>query len=199
MVGATATVSSPDDLTAKARIRNAALDLFAEHGERGTSMRAVASAADVTVGLLVHHYGTKDGLREAVESHIVALFADAISSVPAALPARDVVAARDAAVAEMLRTTPAVVDYLRRALLGAPGHSGDVLGKLTALTAEQVELLREEGLVSTRHSVTEQVIITMVRQLGQLFLQPLVDRIIDEFGESSDGESKPELLVGIKD
>lgn len=199
MVGATATVSRPEDLTAKARIRIAALGLFAEHGENGTSMRAVASAAGVTVGLVVHHYGTKDGLREAVESHIVALFADAIASAPAGLPAREVVAARDAAVAEMLRATPAVVDYLRQALLGTPGHPGDLLGKLTTLTAEQVESLRGEGLVSTRHSVTEQVVITMVRQLGRLFLQPLVDRIIDEFGQSGDRESKPELVVGIKD
>lgn len=199
MVGTTATVSRPEDLTAKARIRIAALSLFAEHGESGTSMRAVASAAGVTVGLVVHHYGTKDGLREAVESYIVALFADAIASAPAALPAREVVAARDAAVAEMLKATPVVVDYLRRALLDAPGRPGDLLGKLTALTAEQVESLRGEGLVSTRHSVTEQVIITMVRQLGRLFLQPLVDRIIDEFGQSGDGENKPELVVGIKD
>ena len=54
------------DLTAKARIRNAALDLYAANGEDGTSLRTVATAAGVTVGLVVHHYGTKDGLREAV-------------------------------------------------------------------------------------------------------------------------------------
>ena len=54
------------DLTAKARIRNAALDLYASQGEDRTSMRAIAAAAGVTVGLLVHHYGTKDKIRDAV-------------------------------------------------------------------------------------------------------------------------------------
>lgn len=54
-----------DDLTAKARIRNAALDLFAAHGAEATSLRA--AAAGVTVGLIVHDYGTKEALREAVE------------------------------------------------------------------------------------------------------------------------------------
>ncbi|MFZ5871946.1 MAG: TetR family transcriptional regulator, partial [Actinomycetota bacterium] len=71
-----------DDITAKARIRNAALELFARDGVEGTSLRAVAAAAGVTVGLIVHHYGTKEALREAVELAIVEQFADAIASVP---------------------------------------------------------------------------------------------------------------------
>jgi len=54
------------DLTAKARIRNAALDLYASQGEDRTSMRAIAAAAGVTVGLLVHHYGTKDNIRDVL-------------------------------------------------------------------------------------------------------------------------------------
>ena len=37
--------ASDEDLTAKARIRNAALDLYAERGEDRVSMRAVAAAA----------------------------------------------------------------------------------------------------------------------------------------------------------
>ena len=71
-----------DDLTAKARIRNAALDLFAANGAEATSLRAVAAAAGVTVGLVVHHYGTKKALREAVELAIVEQFAQTIASVP---------------------------------------------------------------------------------------------------------------------
>ena len=41
--------ASDEDLTAKARIRNAALDLYAERGEDRVSMRAVAAAAGVAV------------------------------------------------------------------------------------------------------------------------------------------------------
>ena len=70
------------DLTAKARIRNAALELFAQFGEEGTSMRRIAEGAGVTVGLIVHHFGTKARLREEVELHIVDLFTEAIASVP---------------------------------------------------------------------------------------------------------------------
>ena len=58
----------PDaDLTARARIRNLALEMFGRYGFERVSMRAVAEAAGCTVGLVQHHFGSKDGLRVAVE------------------------------------------------------------------------------------------------------------------------------------
>jgi TetR/AcrR family transcriptional regulator, regulator of cefoperazone and chloramphenicol sensitivity len=46
-------------------------------------MRAIAAAAGVTLGLLVHHYGTKDNIRDAVEELIVDHFRQAIAQAPA--------------------------------------------------------------------------------------------------------------------
>ncbi len=60
-----------DDLTARARIRDAALDLFAERGYRGASIRDVASAAGVSPGLVQHHFGSKEGLRSACDAHVL--------------------------------------------------------------------------------------------------------------------------------
>ena len=50
------------DLTANARIREAALELFAADGVAATSMRSVAAKAHVSPSLVVHHFGTKAGL-----------------------------------------------------------------------------------------------------------------------------------------
>jgi TetR/AcrR family transcriptional regulator, regulator of cefoperazone and chloramphenicol sensitivity len=61
-----------DDLTARARTRDAALVLFGEHGYRGTSIRDVARAAGVSPGLVQHHFGSKAGLREACDAHVLA-------------------------------------------------------------------------------------------------------------------------------
>jgi AcrR family transcriptional regulator len=105
------------DLTAKARIRNAALALFAENGPDAVSLRSVGAAAGVAHGLVVHHYQTKNGLQEAVEQYIIDRFAHALGEVPADLTAAEVARLRDAQVNEMLRAQPAIVDYMRRALL----------------------------------------------------------------------------------
>lgn len=189
-----------NDLTAKARIRNAALALYADYGEDATSMRAIADAAGVTVGLVVHHFKTKDGLRDAVEQRIVGLFAQAINQTPIEGTAAAVAAARDAAVARMLADNPAVIGYLRRAVLDATGHRGRVLEMLTKLAAEQVATLRRAGVASREQRDSSQTIGVMVRQLGQLFLQPMVDSMWTQLaGPDADEDDKPNLVVKVQE
>lgn len=50
----------------RARILQAALPLFAEHGFAGTSVRTLAAAADCNVATIAWHFGDKDGLYRAV-------------------------------------------------------------------------------------------------------------------------------------
>ncbi|MGL5443325.1 MAG: TetR/AcrR family transcriptional regulator, partial [[Mycobacterium] stephanolepidis] len=73
--------ATDEDLTAKARIRNTALDLYAQYGEERISLRAVASAAGVTLGLVQHHFKTKAGLRQAVDQLVVDYHVEALRSV----------------------------------------------------------------------------------------------------------------------
>jgi TetR/AcrR family transcriptional regulator, regulator of cefoperazone and chloramphenicol sensitivity len=63
---------SSEDLTARARIRDAAIDLFAERGFGPATIRDIAQAAGVSSGLLRHHFGSKDGLREACDEYAMA-------------------------------------------------------------------------------------------------------------------------------
>ncbi|WP_127499940.1 TetR/AcrR family transcriptional regulator [Actinoplanes solisilvae] len=55
------------DLTARARIRDAAIKLFAERGVDGATVRDIAQEAGVSSGLLRHHFGSKEGLRDACD------------------------------------------------------------------------------------------------------------------------------------
>ena len=59
-----------EDLTARARIREAALDHFARDGYDRTTIRAIAQTAGVSPGLLRHHYGSKEDLREACDHYV---------------------------------------------------------------------------------------------------------------------------------
>ncbi|TDD79241.1 TetR/AcrR family transcriptional regulator [Actinomadura rubrisoli] len=60
-----------EDLTARARIRDAALLRFAEHGMRGATYRGIAEAAGVSVGLVQHHFGSKEALRAACDAYVL--------------------------------------------------------------------------------------------------------------------------------
>jgi AcrR family transcriptional regulator len=65
-------VSSSADLTARARIRDAAITLFAERGVAAATVRDIAQAAGVSSGLLRHHFGSKEGLRDACDEYAMA-------------------------------------------------------------------------------------------------------------------------------
>lgn len=59
-----------EDLTARARIRDAAIECFGQHGF-GVSVRAIAEHAGVSPGLVIHHFGSKARLRDACDDHVV--------------------------------------------------------------------------------------------------------------------------------
>lgn len=61
--------SAADDRTAIARIRDAAIDEWGRHGF-GVPLRRIAESAGVSAGLVIHHFGSKEGLRTACDEHI---------------------------------------------------------------------------------------------------------------------------------
>ena len=187
-----------DDLTAKARIRNAALDLYAKFGEDRVSLRAVATEAGVTLGLVQHHFKTKTGLRDAVDQLVVDYFAQAIAEVPDQGGRGKLSAARDEAVRRMLRDNPAVVNYVRRSVLDASDDRTHLLDVLVELTQREVTALRDAKLASTRRRESTQVVAVMVRQMGELLLQPLVDATWDRVSRPGDGP-KPRLSVTVEE
>ncbi len=121
--------SLPDDRTARARIRDEALLLFARGGADAVTVRDIAGAAAVSPALVVRHYGSKDGLRAAVDEHVARLFEDLLARVadpgdgafdPGSLPSlAELVASR-------LPAGSPVPAYLGRLLL-AGGPTGAAL------------------------------------------------------------------------
>jgi len=64
------------DLTGRARIRDAAIRRFGADGF-GAPIRAIAAEAGVSPGLVIHHFGSKDGLRAACDEHVLRVIREA--------------------------------------------------------------------------------------------------------------------------
>ncbi|WP_067696005.1 TetR/AcrR family transcriptional regulator [Nocardia jejuensis] len=190
--------ASNDDLTAKARIRNAAMDLFAQFGESRVSLRAIASEAGVTLGLVQHHFKTKAGLVAAVDQLIVDYFDAAVSSVPPTGTPGEVAARRDTAVYTMLQDNPAVVNYVRRAVLEPSETQTRLLESLVELTRREVTNLRGAGLASTTRRESTQIVEVLVRQFGELLLAPMIDATWERVAEPGDTD-KPRLSITVKE
>jgi len=59
------------DRTARARIRDAAFARFATDGVAATSVKSLAADAGVSPALVIHHFGSKEGLRAACDEYVV--------------------------------------------------------------------------------------------------------------------------------
>jgi AcrR family transcriptional regulator len=68
--------SAAEDLTGRARIRDAAIRRFGAEGF-GASVRAIAADAGVSPGLVIHHFGSKDALRAACDEHVLRMIREA--------------------------------------------------------------------------------------------------------------------------
>src|SRR5690606_18012745 len=107
--------SVPDDLTARARIRDAAIIAFAREGD-SVSMRTIAGLAGVSAALIVHHFGDKATLRTVCDEYVVGIFTDEKHDLIDA-PTSDRIRA---ALNDLDRYGP-FIDYLARMLVdGSP-------------------------------------------------------------------------------
>ena len=61
--------SASDDRTAIARIRDAAIEQYGQHGFQ-VGLRTIAESAGVSAALVIHHFGSKVGLRKACDDYI---------------------------------------------------------------------------------------------------------------------------------
>lgn len=125
---------SVSDLTARARIRDAALARFGADGIAGTSVRAVASDAGVSPALVVHHFGSKEGLREACDEHVL----EAI---------RSGAEAGTGALGEVLNAATPVRRYLARALVDNTPAAAKLFTEIVERTEQWLAEGEEEGWV----------------------------------------------------
>ena len=69
---------SVNDRTAIARIRDAAIQEFGQHGFN-VGLRTIADAAGVSAALVIHHFGSKEGLHKACDDYIAEVVREAKS------------------------------------------------------------------------------------------------------------------------
>jgi AcrR family transcriptional regulator len=168
--------ASVDDLTTSARIRETALRLFALKGVAATSLRAVAREARVSPALVVHHFGSKEGLTEAVDEAVVARFVERVRSVP--LDGPDVLRRRGELLAELIAGDPILCDYMARALAEGTQTSADLFHRLFA-AARADEALVAAGAIRADTDPDWRALQQLILVVGPLLLRPLVERELD--------------------
>jgi AcrR family transcriptional regulator len=130
------------DLTGRARLRRAALELFAEQGFKATSTRAVAARAGLSPALVIRHFGSKQGLRAAVDRDVLARIADTLRRIDA--EPGDLMASLGQVSARLFGADPVLRGYLRHALLEDSEASAALYGRLLSGARAELDRLAPE-------------------------------------------------------
>ncbi|MCU1691900.1 MAG: transcriptional regulator, TetR family [Frankiales bacterium] len=151
------------------RVLREAVRLFGESGFAGTSVRSVAAAAGVSPANVMHHFGTKDALREAADERVVGELTETLKGAARAVLDGDPVEV-GAVVGD-----PAVRGYLRRVLLDG-GPAGEALvGELLGVVRHGLGVAEAAGRVRPGADLDYAAVQVLSLALGPLVLGPLID------------------------
>lgn len=156
------------------RIQAAALRLFAAQGTSRTSLRAIAAAAEVSLGLVQHYFATKADLISAVDAHVLEVVTGVMAQpVP---PPADSIAEIGRKITAFLTEQPEVVDYLVDALVSRRALGNVVFDALAARGADRWQERSDLGLTRPDLDPLWAPLNPLILALGALILRPHLDR-----------------------
>lgn len=163
------------DVTTKAAIRNAALRLFAERGADVVTVREIAAAAGVSAGLVLHHFGSKDGLRAAVDEHAAQAFDAILGPLEGQDLADLLTGGSGGSIAEAFargfpRGSP-LPDYLRRLLLTNDPAGAALFGRWYAATLHLMEGMSALGAARPSRDPAVRAAFLLVNDLALILLR----------------------------
>lgn len=183
---------SLEDLTARARIRDAAIKLFTERGMEKTSILDIAEAAGVSGGLIRHHFGSKDGLRQACDAYVfdeLLKFKQEVLAKGAANPAflptfdarqllfrrylgRAMIDGSEAAATQFVEIVDSTERYFREQGIDLPDPRG-VAAALAAMTGGLMILQDHIARALGEEPGTHEAMLRTSTAAAHLFMNPL--------------------------
>ncbi len=156
--------------------------LFAERGVSAVSVRDIAADAGVSPSLVIHHYGSKEGLRTAVDDRalttLLSLLADTAGGGADGGSGYAPSASLASAVAERLGAGSEVSAYVRRLLVDG-GPAAEVLFRaLFDATVALLADLEANGLARSGDDRPARAAFLLVNDLAIILLRDQITRVL---------------------
>lgn len=169
------------------RILDAAIDLFGEHGFSGTSLKTIAQRAGVSAPLVIHHFGSKAGLRKACDARVAELFhqfkSESIARSQPVLPRNYVM--------EAIHASGPLIRYLLQAFLAGGEEIDALMDRLVEDSLEYTAEAERIGLVHPSENPRNRAVVMLLQSFGALMLHKQMKRLLG----ASPVEDPPEDLA----
>lgn len=176
-----------DSGNGKERLVKVAMRLFAEKGFDAITVRDISAAANVSVGLINHHFGSKEGLREAVDKYFIDQFEEVL------FEDRPTQGTSDQNVALSVEFTENWIDrhiddwdltkaYMRRALLEGSDWGASLFERFYQVVRTLIDRLDADGSIRPDVDRLWLPLLVLYMELGTLLLEPYVERVLGKSG-----------------
>lgn len=137
---------SEDVARGRRQLLNAGMRLFAERGFAAVGLREIAAAAGVSLGLVRTHFGSKEGLRAAIDAHVLGEVKKLYATVLEHSATEALQRAVEDAVEWITRDRHALM-YARMALMERTPGSQALFDQMLAIMRQFVEVNAKRGLL----------------------------------------------------
>lgn len=163
-----------EGLTAETKIRRAALALFAEHGYEAATVRAIAAAAGVSPGLIIHHYGSKAGLRDAVNREVIAIIGGFIDDhLPEGDSIEEIFAKPEAGFRELFTSRPELGAYIRCLFFDGDEAGLEILRQFMAISRKLSASFESLGWMREAPDPEMRDLQLIILEMGPILFYPL--------------------------
>lgn len=162
------------------QLLEAGLRLFAERGFAAVGLREIAAEAGVSLGLVRTHFGSKDGLREAIDEHVLG----EIKRLYATVLEHSETGALSMAVEDALEWIPrdrVALMYARMALMEKTPGSQALFDQMLAIMRQFIDTNARRGLLQPGVDREWAAIYLLFDFIGPAIIEPFAK---SAFGKS---------------
>ena len=169
----------------KERILMTAMELFAERGYDAVTVRDITAAADVSPALISHHFGSKAGLRDAVDEFFIerfeAFYGDDQEHVEDLEP-KEFMSTVESWVSNISDDWPVITRYFRRALLEETEWGERIFRRYFELVRGSIDRLDAQGRIRPNVDRLWLPFLFMFLETGTILMNPYIEKILGRSG-----------------
>lgn len=160
-------------VTADQRIINAAIELYGDMGFTGVSLRTIATRARVSAPLIIHHFHSKTGLRQACDRYA----AEIVNRYKTEAVAMGQDFTLEMMLVQVEQSQPILRYIIQSLIVGGPEINklmDDLLDHAVTYTAEAVD----KGLVKPAKDERHRAAMLLLQGLGAIMLHRQMKRYL---------------------
>lgn len=165
--------STEEASSAQDRILQAGLSRFPKDGFEATTVRALAADADVSPGLVIHYFGSKQGLRQACDSYVVGQIRDMKGEAIATDSLDD-----PSTIAGGFQMAGPLMRYLGWSLSTGSDDAARLFDEMVEESARLTRMAIEAGALEPSTDPEARAAVLLSMQMGSLLMQEHVSRVL---------------------